>query len=157
MPLMEENLHTATYRRLLTSQTIRDLLGPGQKVFYRLAPRDTALPYICYTARIEDDNNEFYFLKTGVLTFDIWTYTLDSRLSYQIAGEIMRIFNRQVIPVPNVTALRLYHRNTIEASVENNRSNRRSEDEHLHRREINFIIRGIDEQEVEDYLDRSPT
>lgn len=157
---MEKNLHTAVYRRLMTSADLRDVLPVNPdtnekeppRVFYRVAPRDTAPPYICYAARLSDSDHESSFIKEGTLTFDVWTYDMDSDLAYSIAGVIRHLFNRRKIPVVGITGLRFYHKSTLELSVENNRSNRRSEDERWHRREITFQVRGMDDEECTEYL-----
>lgn len=157
---MEKNLHTAVYRRLMTSADLRDVLpedpDTGQKeppkVYYRVAPRDTAPPYICYAARLSDADHESSFIKEGTLTLDIWTFDMDSNLAYDIAKVILHLFNRRVVPAIGITGLRFYHKSTLELSVENNRSNRRSEDERWHRREVTFIVRGMDDEECQTYL-----
>jgi len=116
----------------------------NQKLFYRAALRDTPCPYLCYNIHLTPVDGEQNFIMEGELIFDIWDYATVNDRTLRITKILRDVFNDGILEVVGATAVRFYYTGSREAPVENNRSNRRSEDEHIFRREVSFTLRGYD-------------
>lgn len=139
---MEKAIQDAVFQVLLSSE-IPQILG-DQKIFYRGAIRDTPLPYLCFNIRMRPVAGEQNFLMEGELIFDIWDYSTVNDRTIRVMNIVRDIFNDAHLEADGVMGLRFYYNGSQEAPVENNRSNRRSEDEHFFRRELSFDFRGFD-------------
>lgn len=129
----------------LLQTALPGILGTG-RIYYRAAIRDSPLPYLCYNLHLTPVDGEQNFLMEGELIFDMWDYATVNDRTLQVTQILRDTFNDGLLQVEGATAVRFYYTGSREAPVENNRSNRRSEDEHIFRREISFAVRGYDLQ-----------
>lgn len=142
---MEEILRDEILKVLGTSP-IPTLLGGMDKIFYRGAVRNTTSPYLCYNLQLFWAGGRGNYMKVGELIFDVWDYATVNDRTIAITRELNAIFKDCWVEAPGLKATRIWGEGDREAPVENNRSNRRSEDEHEFRREVSYYVRGWDLQ-----------
>lgn len=140
---MEEILRDEILKGLVATP-IPTLLGGVNKIFYRGAVRNTTSPYLCYNLQLDYEGGRGNYMKFGELIFDIWDYATVNDRTIQISRILNSLFKDCWIEAPGIKATRIFGEGDREAPVENNRSNRRSEDEHEFRREVSFSVRGWD-------------
>lgn len=130
--------------RILLATPLPALMGGAGKIFYRSAIRDTPMPYICFSILLNRVSGESKYLREGEIIFDIWDDNTVSDTTLAAKGIIESVFGDVHLIAEGIAATRIWFEGNQEAPVENNRSNRRSEDEHTFRREVSFSIRGWD-------------
>lgn len=130
--------------KILLATAIPGLLGGVGKIFYRSAIRDTPLPFLCFNISLNRVSGESQYLREGELIFDIWDNNTVSDTTLTVKRMLENLFGNVHLVAEGVQATRIWYESDMEAPVENNRSNRRSEDEHTFRREVSFAIRGWD-------------
>lgn len=150
---MERGLLNAIRRELLNT-SIPTILG-ADKIFYRVATGDVSPPYLTYhVPQLTPDSDEVY-IQAGELIFDIWDYDTNTDRALHIKEILQDLFNRAYLQVDGGIAVRTFYTGNREAPIENNRSNRRSENERMFRREVSFSIRGFDLRAARARLDNT--
>lgn len=130
--------------KILLATSIPGLLGGVGRIFYRSAIRDTPMPYLCFNILLNRVSGETKYLREGEIIFDIWDDNTVSDITLTIKRMLEGLFGDVHLVADGIQATRIWYEGDQEAPVENNRSNRRSEDEHTFRREVSFSIRGWD-------------
>lgn len=141
---MEIAIQNAIYRELLNTQ-IPTILGPD-KIFYRVARGNITPPYLVYHLPGMGMRDHGTYIEDGELIFDVWDYDTMNDRTLAIKDLLVDTFNDSHLQVDGATGVRIYYNTNQEAPIENNRSNRRSENERMFKREVSFDIRGFNQR-----------
>lgn len=141
---MEIAIQNAIYRELLNTQ-IPTILG-SDKIFYRVARGNIVPPYLVYHLPGMGSVEHGTYIEDGELIFDVWDYDTVNDRTLIIKDILVDTFNDSHLQVDGATGVRIYYNTNQEAPIENNRSNRRSENERMFKREVSFDIRGFNQR-----------
>lgn len=142
---MLEALQKEVFNALLASP-IPGIIGPAS-IYYRVAGRDPVPPYVIFNLRMKPVSGEVWAMEAGELIIDIWDYETTNDRTLHIAELCRQVFSGgHIFDNPDLAAVRFRYTDSREAPVEGNRSNRRSEDERIFRREVSFSVRSYDKK-----------
>ena len=142
-------------RQQLLATDIPTILGGEDKLFYRVATGDVDPPYVTYHVPQLDADTDVAYLQEGELIFDIWDYSTSADRALTIKDILLDLFNRAHMATDGGIGVRTFFNGDREAPIENNRSNRRSENERMFRREVSFDLRGFDSRAARARLDNT--